>query len=57
MGTIYVVNLKTFQVAVETSRHLQQALEWFNFLKNCIFPNIIFQKILNLAEKCDFFHF
>ena len=35
----------------KTLEHFWQALEW-SYQKNfCIFPNIIFQKILNLAEK------
>ena len=43
----------------KTLGHFRQALEW-SYQKNfCIFPNIIFQKILNLAkkvEKCQFCH-
>ena len=35
----------------KTLGHFWQALEW-SYQKNfCIFPNIIFQKILNLAKK------
>ena len=35
----------------KTLGHFRQALEW-SYQKNfCIFPNIIFQKILNLAKK------
>ena len=35
----------------KTLEHFWQALEWSNQKIFCIFPNIIFQKILNLAKK------
>ena len=52
-----------FHIGVLCSKTLgrfRQALEWLYQKNFCIFPNIIFQKILNLAEKVannQFCHF
>ena len=50
--TIFVFN--PFHIGVLCTKTLEgfrQALEWSKWKNISIFPNIIFQKILNLAEK------